>query len=203
MPVGEEARPRSRPAVTGGVAPVAVGEVTVAVSAMPVAVGVMPVAMTVGAAGVAVMPVRAWMNPVSMEVAPMGVPVVSVGVPRTVVRPGWRRGVGMGHREEGHERPEREPRDRIAAPVPVVVSPPRLGGAGNGEHGHESEYQPPHRSPSRTGNRRTPRNGANPRRLRLACIVNPIVQQSSPPPARQGRPLLLDPVVYTIVRDAD
>ena len=155
VPVGEEARPRSRPAVTGGVAPVAVSKIAVAVSVMPVAVCVMPVA--VDAAGVAVMVVGARMDPVRMQVQGMGMPVVSVGVPRAVVRPRGRRGVGMSHREEGDERAEREPRDRIAAPVPVVVSPARLGGAGDGEQGRESECGTPHRASSRAGNRRTPR----------------------------------------------
>ena len=141
VPVGEEARPRSRPAVAGGVARVAVGKMPVAVSAIPVAVRVVPVAVAVDPPRVTVMPVGARMDPVRMEMEGMGMPVVSVGVPRTVVRPGSRRGVGMGHREEGHEGSEREPRDRIAAaaPVPVMVSPARLGGAGKGEHGRESE----------------------------------------------------------------
>ena len=143
----------------------AMGEMTVAVSVipvavfeMPVAMRVMPVTMTVSAVRATVMPVGAWMNPVRVEVAPMGVPVVSVGVPALVEARPWRRGgVGVGHREEGDERTEREPRDRIAAPVPVVVSPARLGGADDGEQGRESEYRPPHRASSRAGNRRTPR----------------------------------------------
>ena len=118
----------------------AMGEMAVAVSVMPLAMRVMPVAMTVGAVRATVMPVGAWMDPVRVEVAPMSVPVVSVGVPALVeARPGRRRGVGVGHREEGDERAEREPRDRIAAPVPVVVSPARLGGAGDGDHGRENE----------------------------------------------------------------
>ena len=138
VPVGEDARPRSRPAVTGSVSPVAMGKMPVSISVMPVTMRSVPVA--VDAAGVAMMPVGARMNPVRMEVEPMGVPVVSVGVPALVVaRPGWRRGVGMGHREEGDERAEREPRDRIAAPVPVVVPPSRLGGPGDGDHGRENE----------------------------------------------------------------
>ena len=138
VPVGEEARPRSRPAVAGGVVPLAV-EMAVAVSVMPVAMRSVPVA--VDAAGVAVVPVGARVNPVRMEVERMGMPVVSVGVPGlVVVRPGRRCGVGMGHREEGDERAEREPRGGIAAPVPVVMPPPRLGGAGNGEHGHKREH---------------------------------------------------------------
>ena len=115
MPVGEEARFGSRPAV-------AVGVVPVAMPAMRVVVHVMPV-------------------------------VESVGVPR-VMRSARRRGVvGVRDREEGHERPECEPRGEVAVVVPVVMPPPRLGGAGKGEHGHEreSEYGSPHRASSRTG----------------------------------------------------
>lgn len=166
VPLGEEAWPRSRPAVTGGVAPVAVGKMAVAVSVMPVAVRTMPVAMrvmpvavAVDPAGVAVMPVGARMDPVRMQVERMGMPVVSVEVPPMVVRPRGRCGVGMGHREESDERAEREPRNRIAAAVPVMMPPPRLGGAGDGEQGRESEYGTSHRAFSRAGNHRTPRSG--------------------------------------------
>ena len=141
----------------GGVAPVAVGKIAVAVSAMPVPMRVMPVPVAVGTVRVTVMPVGALVNPMWMEVEPMGMPVVPVGVPGTVVRPRGRRGVGMGHREEGDERAEREPRDRIAAPVPVVVPPTRLGGAGDGEHGRESECGTSHRASSSAGHHRTPR----------------------------------------------
>ena len=146
VPIGEEARTRSRSAVTGGVAPVAVGKMAVAVSVMPVAVRVMPVAVhvmpvevAVDAAGVAVMPVGARMHPVRMQVEGMSMAVVSVEVPPMVVRPRGRCGVDVGHREEGDERAEREPRDRVAATVPVVMSPARLGGTGDGEQGRESE----------------------------------------------------------------
>ena len=170
--------------VTGGAAPVAVGKMAVAVSMVPVAMGgmavsdsmvpmamrempvavhMMPVAVAVEAAGVAVMPVGARMDPVRMQVQGMGMPVVSVGVPRTVARPRGRRGVGMGHREEGDERAEREPRDRISAPVPVVVPPARLGGPGNGEQGRESECGTSHRASSRAGSRLTPRSGGTAR----------------------------------------
>ena len=173
VPVREEVRPRIRSAVTGGVAPVAVGKMAVAVSVVPVAMRVMPVAMhmmpvamrvvpvavAVNAAGVAVMSVGARMDPVRMQVEGMGMPVVSVVVPPMVVRPRGRRGVGMGHGEEGDERAEREPRDRIAAPVPVVVSPASLGGPGDGEQGRESECGTSHRASSRAGSRRTPRSG--------------------------------------------
>ena len=134
--------------MTGGVAPVAVGKMAVAVSVMPVAVRVVSVAVAVDAAGVAVMPVRKRMDPVRMQVRGMGMPVVSVGMPRTVVRPRGGRGVGMGHREEGDERAEREPRHRIASPcVPGVVPPPRLGSAGDGKHGREREHREPRRAP--------------------------------------------------------
>ena len=159
VPFGEEARPRSHSAVTGGVAPVPVGKMAATVSVMPVAVRVMPVAVAVDPAGVAVMPVGARMDPVRMQVEGMGMPVVSVEVPPMVVRLRGRRGVGMGHREERDERAEREPRDRIAAPVPVVMPPPRLGGAGEGEHGRENECGTSHRASSRAGNRRPPRSG--------------------------------------------
>ena len=175
VPVGEEARPRRRPTVPRRVSPILVGKMTVEMR-------VMTVAVAVDAAGVAMMPVGAGMDPVRMEMERMGVPVVSVGVPPMAVRPGRRRGVGMGHREESHEGSEREPRDRIAsASVPVVVPPPRLGGAGDGEHDRESECGTSHRAFSRAGNRRTPRSGSNPHRIRLARIVNPAARQSSPP----------------------
>lgn len=146
VPVGEEARPRRRPVVPGGVSSVVVSVMPVAVLEMPVAMRVMPVAVAVAVAVDAVratvMPVGAWMNPVRMEVERVGVPVVSVGVPPIAVRPGRRRGVGMGHREERHEGAEREPRDRIASPsVPVVVPSPRLGGAGDGEQGRKREHR--------------------------------------------------------------
>ncbi len=157
VPIGEEARTRSRSAVTGGVAPVAVGKMAVAVSVMPVAVRVMPVAVAVDAAGVAVMPVGARMHPVRMQVEGMSMAVVSVEVPPMVVRPRGRCGVDVGHREEGDERAEREPRDRVAAAVPVVMSPARLGGTGDGEKGRESECGTSHRASSRAGYRRTPR----------------------------------------------
>ena len=163
VPVGEEARPRRGSAVTGGAAPVAVGKMAVSESMVPVAMHMMPVAVTVDAAGMAVMPVGARMDPVRMQVQGMGMPVVSVGVPPMAVRPRRRRGVGMGHREEGDERAEREPRDRIAAPVPVVVSPARLGGAGDGEHGRESECGTSHRASSKAGDRRAPRRGGTAR----------------------------------------
>lgn len=58
--------------------------------------------------------------------------------------PGARRGrvrvvVGVRDREEGDERPEREPRGEVAVAVPVVMvmPPPRLGRTGRGEHGRE------------------------------------------------------------------
>ena len=147
VPAGEEARPRSRSTVTGGVAHVAVGKMAVAVSVMPVAVSVMPVAVAVDAAGVAVMPVGARMDPVRMQVQAMGMPVVSVSVPRAV-RPGRRRGMGMsmGNGEERHERAEREPRDRIAAPVPVMVPPARLRTTGKDKRGCENETRQPRRT---------------------------------------------------------
>ena len=196
--------------MSGGVVPLTVGKMTVAVSAMPVAMLEMPVPMTVDTADVAVMPVGAWMDPVRMEVEPMGMPVVPVGVPRTVVRPRGRRGVGMGHREEGDERAEREPRDRIAAPVPVVVSPARLGGAGDGEHSRESECGTSHRASSWAGNRLTPRSGGT-ALLRDApshpapphCGPRRAAVKSQSPPAPPGRLLPLDTNVYTIARDDD
>ena len=177
VPVGEEARPRRGSAVTGGAAPVAVGKMAVsesmvpvamhmmpvAMRVMPVAMHMMPVAVTVDAAGMAVMPVGPRMDHVRMQVQGMGMSVVSVVMPPMVVRPRGRRGVGMGHREEGDERAEREPRDRIAAPVPVVVSPARLGGAGDGKQGRESECGTSHRASSRAGNRRPPRSGGTAR----------------------------------------
>ena len=60
-------------------------------------------------------------------------------------------------REEGHERPEREPRREVAVAVPAVrmMAPlPRLRGAGKGEHGRESSRKnesgngAPHRASS-------------------------------------------------------
>ena len=234
VPVGEEAWLRSRSAVPGTVVPVAVREVTMAVSVMPVTMHVMPVpmraipvAMTVGAVRATVVPVGAWMNPVRMEVERVGVPVVSVGVPPLAVRPGRRRGVGMGHREEGDEGPEREPRDRIAsAPssVPVVVPPPRLGGAGDGQQGRKREYRQPHRASSRTeAPGRAPanvrnvhpapsRSAASHSRLPHAGVKpaargygnrQPATRPGASRKARDGRPLLRDADVYTIVRDAD
>ena len=101
--------------------------------------GVVRVPMAMDAVGVTVMPV-------GMQVECVGVPVMPVGVPRMVVR----RGVGMGDREERHERAEREPRDRIPAAMPVPVPAPRLRGAGKGQHGRENEHRQPHRASSRT-----------------------------------------------------
>ena len=146
VPFGEEARSGSRPAVTGALVPVAVGKVPLAESVMPV---------SVDTAGVAVIPVGARVESVRVEVQSVGVPVMSVGVPR-VVRPGSRRGVGMGNREEGDQRAEREPRNCIAAAaVPAMVPPPRLRGAGKEEHGRKSEYRKPHRAslPTETSGR--------------------------------------------------
>ena len=139
VPVGANAQPGTRPLMAGGVVPVARSAIRV----VRVAMRAMPVPVTVEAAGVTV---GARVNAVGVQVEPVGVPVMSVRMPR-VVRPGIRRGVGMGHREEGDERAEGEPRDGItaaSASVPAMVPPPRLGGAGKDEQSGKSEYRKPH-----------------------------------------------------------
>ena len=119
VPVGEEARPGSRPAVVGDVMHVAVGGVRVPV--MPV----------------------------------VGVPVAgAVGVPMAARRGRRRVVVGARDREEGDERPEREPRREVAVALPAVMmmaSLPGFGGAGKGEHGREggSENESGNGSPHR------------------------------------------------------
>jgi len=102
------------------------------------------------------------MNPVRMKVERMGMPVAAVGMPGPVApRPERRRGVvGMvGHREEGEERADREPRHRIVAVPVVVVSPTRLGGTDNREHGRNHKHEPSHDASSKVGNHRTPPSG--------------------------------------------
>ena len=146
VPVGEEARSGNGPPVTGGVVPVVAGK-------MPVTKIAVTVAMTVGAR----------MKPVGVMVKCVGVPVMSVGVPRMVVRPGRGHGVGMGDREERHERPEREPRGGIAAAMAAMMSPARLGSTGDGEHGRENECGTSHRASSWAGSRRPPRSGGTAR----------------------------------------
>lgn len=137
--VGEDARHRNRPVMAVGLAPMAMGEMSVAESAMPVTVRTVPVAVTVDGARVAVMPVGARMQSVGVQVEPVCVPAMSVGVPH-IMRPGVRCRVGMGHREEGHERAEREPSDRVAATAVFVMEPPpRLRGTGERDHRRESE----------------------------------------------------------------
>jgi len=145
VPIRANARPGARPLVAGGVVPVARSPIRV----MRVAMRAMPVPVTVDAAGVTVMPVGSRVNAVGVQVEPVGVPVMSVRMPR-VLRPGVRGGVGVGHREEGDERAEGEPRDGIAtasaAAVPAMVPPPGLGGAGKDEQSGKSEYRKPHRA---------------------------------------------------------
>jgi len=102
------------------------------------------------------------MNPVRMKAERVGMPVAAVGMPGPVApRPERRRGVvGMvGHREEGEERADREPRHRIAVVSVVVVSPARLGDTDNREHGRNRKYEPSHAASSKVGNRRTPPSG--------------------------------------------
>ena len=163
VPVGEKARPGNGPPVTGGVVPVVAGKMPVTEIAVTVAMRAMPVAVTVDVVRAAVMTVGARMEPMGVEVKGVGVPVMSVRVPRMVVRPGRRRGVGMGDREERHERPEREPRGGIAAAVPAMMPPARLGGTGDREHGRENECGTSHRASSWAGSRRTPRMGGTAR----------------------------------------
>ena len=144
VPVGANAWPGARPLMAGVVVHVAKSAIRV----MRVAMRAMPVPMTVDAPGVTVMPVGSRVNAVGVQVEPVGVPVMSVRMPR-LVRPGVRRRVRMGHREEGDERAEGEPRGGITAAsayVPAMVPPPRLGGAGKGEQGGKSEYRKPHRA---------------------------------------------------------
>lgn len=132
VPVGEEARPGSRTVVTGGVPPVAVPAVRV-------------VTVAEDAARVPMVPVGARLEPVRVEVERVGVPVMSVGVPvmsvdmPRVMRPGSGRGVSVGDREKGHERPEREPRGEVAIAVPVVMPPSRLGGTAKGDHDRDRQ----------------------------------------------------------------
>ena len=113
-PVGEDARPGSRPAVAGDVMHVAVDGVRVPV--MPL-----------------------------------------VDVPMAARRGRRRVVVGARDREEGDERPEREPRREVAVPaVMMTASLPGFGGAGKGEHGRESSRKnesgngSPHRASSGT-----------------------------------------------------
>ena len=182
VPVGQDARHRNRPATVVGLVPMAMGEMSVAQTAMPVTVRVVPVAVTVDGARVAVIPVGARMESVVVQVEPVSVPAMSVGVPH-VMRPGVRRGLGMGHREEGHERAEREPRDRVAATaVSVMESPARLRGTGERDHRHESEYGTSHHVSSARdfptpAERWSP---AMPHRARLTRIVTSTALESSP-----------------------
>ena len=145
VPVGEVPRARSPTVATLVVLTATTGEMPVTESVMSVTVRAMPVAVSVVPAGMAMMPVGGRVDRVGVEVQSVGVPVVSMSVPRAV-RPGRRRGLGMGmgNGEERHQRAERKPRDRIAAAVPVVMPPARLGTTGKDEHGCESEYGPLH-----------------------------------------------------------